>query len=869
MHVRCDAYLLPCLVLHMMLNWGVKCDITVAQAVSRTLFYPYSHNTSTYWFAYVQAYLYKTMDLVRHFHLSQGRKELLHTSITWFADRQIYTSQYEMTKVLKRPNGFASAFHQILLLCNGSQHYRDDRGSKKSEELFRVLFNRHLAMNLTFLEIKVPAHIPQKCQSSYFSVATENTMFKFCGHQENVDIYPHGPNISIGLTSFGAGNFYFSLLYRVLDKNIIRSCSKNFEKDQEELKLESDNYTVKNSENFAELRKSSLTPLKTIFKRPADIFLKHRHLSEVYWLMTDKVRVFTLNLSMPTVQVHNGPGLQSPRVYPTNKYGYLFNITTFQCIIWLILAFTFKPECLSTEYHHTYLILAYTTELAHVQRKLLVSDTFTLQLIPSVINNSTFVSTVTLQVTGDHHINATFILTEYTGVESYFCLFGGMAAAEPKTDMNTLSFCGVESLGRSVYSKSSELFLIFYSYNQYSKTAMTLRVSLTKCKAIVVDLCIFYQECVASSFEVFFRQFSQCSEYLRFLSNPKQQSEFVSIDDLYLAHYLKGNTCSVIQIGSVSGQTVDSGLCLAVLLPTEVKNSNTQITQEQVRGTLISSVFSNYCVKMSKERTTLCKNENPHDSSFISRMSNKRSSGQIHHSLFLSTQPNSSIGLVYFPQFVVLALSKSWVEFTFVLSDKYNNLADFSNTYLPDHSWCQCKMPSQKELSFLLSVAPHKKLNAQLLHMNMTSYAVLPPRFRPKDTLLSFVFDLNTLYALTYSASVAFPSDTAWFHTALPGHCLSTQTQFSVPVLLSAKWVLHKDIYYLPNHVAFECPSVVPSSIHSYCLNYSSFEHEESHQYYLLFGRTEQLPLLFCKERLTREEQILGGGSHSLPTPWG
>ncbi len=97
------------------------------------------------------------------------------------------------------------------------------------------------------------------------------------------------------------------------------------------------------------------------------------------------------------------------------------------------------------------------------------------------------------------HVNVTVTSMRYIGPESHICRYGGLLAVEivgtGYVEDNTFCTNAISISGKSFYSSSSNLIVIFYWYQSYSEIETTLSLSETQCKPVRINSCTYHSLC--------------------------------------------------------------------------------------------------------------------------------------------------------------------------------------------------------------------------------------------------------------------------------------------------------------------------------------------------------------------------------------
>ncbi len=127
------------------------------------------------------------------------------------------------------------------------------------------------------------------------------------------------------------------------------------------------------------------------------------------------------------------------------------------------------------------------------------------------------------------------------------CIFSGLAAIEmfPHNSRESATHCKTHDsshINRSFYSNNSSLILLAYWFEPYSVIDVTLIISISKCRLIQIDLCIYDKKCTQDLKSL------SCQNYLDYVTNFVPVN--ISQDGDFIFAHMKDEQCVVLVLSS-------------------------------------------------------------------------------------------------------------------------------------------------------------------------------------------------------------------------------------------------------------------------------------------------------------------------------
>ena len=262
---------------------------------------------------------------------------------------------------------------------------------------------------------------------------------------------------------------------------------------------------------------------------PVSIWNVHENYTEIsLFIQISKCHKVKLQLSQTYFEwhlVYNGPGQNSAILNPDNvnkNNVYLYSCSSFQCFVDSI---SNRNETIFVNYSSVQLETKLRKE---------INSTKYVTLFGSDCNSKPCI--VVLHAQHDFQVNVTIVGMSYKSrkLHSPDCRYGGLVLKEDLTEneKETPPFCQNHSaftqVSRSYFSSNSTLVMVFYIYEEYSKMNVTLKLSQTKCKPVVLsfyDLQLFCHHKYHNDCGKYLEQITQGTSLL--LSQPN--AEFYNI----------------------------------------------------------------------------------------------------------------------------------------------------------------------------------------------------------------------------------------------------------------------------------------------------------------------------------------------------
>ena len=64
------------------------------------------------------------------------------------------------------------------------------------------------------------------------------------------------------------------------------------------------------------------------------------------------------------------------------------------------------------------------------------------------------------------------------------------------TEIKTICSSSIEGNIQNVYSPTGRVFIVFYSYKEYSSLNVTVNVSYTRCQSVRIHACVLFETCL-------------------------------------------------------------------------------------------------------------------------------------------------------------------------------------------------------------------------------------------------------------------------------------------------------------------------------------------------------------------------------------
>ncbi len=228
------------------------------------------------------------------------------------------------------------------------------------------------------------------------------------------------------------------------------------------------------------------------------LFQRNRDCLGMLYFSTSKLQRLRLQFQETAPQhivVFDGPGTLSHKIKPTKKNNrVIYYTSTFQCFVHLFMKNV--PSCL--EYKFADLTLQYISNLLNIRQvdihpNSILLLTYFKQINWSQNHNIHLIKCVS---SSGEYLNLTLNSLHYEGETSTHCSYGGMSIhdpylGKPAKELRTICQWKRKSVAqRNVYSESSEMFLVLYSYPHYAHINISLSLSVTPCQIFKANPCL-------------------------------------------------------------------------------------------------------------------------------------------------------------------------------------------------------------------------------------------------------------------------------------------------------------------------------------------------------------------------------------------
>ena len=336
-------------------------------------------------------------------------------------------------------------------------HYKPDIYGKFYQFTANFKMDKMLSLNLTLHDLYFSSgyvDCKRGNMSIFKSMKTVQPSIFYCGYHSEFSIYPGESNVSILTSVYAHILMVLNATFSVTDSKLVRTFPTKYYSHMTSFFI----WNV--YENYAEI----------------NIFVQ-----------TWKTHTIKLQLLQKYVQwhvVYNGPGHESAILDQINVYKnkvYIYNCSSFQCLINII---PNDSENTFVNYSSIQLETILKKEI-HETSYMTLSGNFNCSIRPCLI---------VLHAQSDFQVNVTVMEMSYKSKKSYCqdCRYGGLFFTGWKGNGKEIgSFCQNHSyfteVSRSYYSSNSTLIMVFYTYDEYSTINVTLKLSQTKCRPVVLS----------------------------------------------------------------------------------------------------------------------------------------------------------------------------------------------------------------------------------------------------------------------------------------------------------------------------------------------------------------------------------------------
>ena len=331
------------------------------------------------------------------------------------------------------------------------------------EDRIIFLLNKKLHLNITFYRIHFGLWHLHTCSVGEVRVVShpkDKQVFRYCGIHSNMINYPQNRKVTMFVPTLDwnlrerTGSFNVTALYYVID--------------------------IKRVVTFQKYRPFWRNLMWYLYLVPKDIRVMK------FALRTKKYQYFIIkfiNDSELIVELFDGPGTYSANIF---KKSYELHVTsTFQSIIYMwITSIKINQDC----------GFIFLTDSSSVKMNIQVNDSL------QYITSHAFQKYEVFKIFSYYNVNLTVINLTCIGFNDPLCTFAGITAYSLNNESYkeiTTEWHSFNSIfaSRDVYSKSNETLLIFYSYKEYGNLSLTMQLSKTKCKPVIINTCALSYLC--------------------------------------------------------------------------------------------------------------------------------------------------------------------------------------------------------------------------------------------------------------------------------------------------------------------------------------------------------------------------------------
>ena len=314
--------------------------------------------------------------------------------------------------------------------------------------------NNHLRLDLTFPFIYIIFKHLHDCPIGKLHIVSAGQNYIFCGIYSNMVNYPPGNSVNIYVNTFiENATVLYKLSHTVFDKHQIKSM------------------TIPHN-----VRQYIMWIIKFEI-RNISIWKFH--------LLTKKLNYLNISITgklINSVFVYDGPDDKSYRIKSTAGF---YLTSTFQCILHIYLANIMDYSILANDIEYSSSVKS-VTRLVYLPRN-----------VPqNILLNPSQGNYVLLHVFTDeiYFINIATVKLLYNGFNDPICTYAGITVfnhfdkSDDHISTECFSYDGFYNY-QNMYSRSNEVFLVFYYYKEYGDFMATLIASPTTCKVVFINPC--------------------------------------------------------------------------------------------------------------------------------------------------------------------------------------------------------------------------------------------------------------------------------------------------------------------------------------------------------------------------------------------
>ena len=412
-----------------------------------------------YWFSYIRKFLYK--DIGKLALIAQYYDFSL---IGYNIQRAIiFGKMANITYVYPR-NPFLWKFSWKVGVPSGNlQLVESSQYQSTYHQSYRWKFNLYfyLKLNITFdyINIFTIINYPDECYLGHLSVKTSNitSLLKYCGRHSSMMCYPpyEAINILLSIRPYIFHDLKFS--FSIIDPNNIVSYS---------------------TQGIKFIKSNLIQKINYI---------------RMFYLCTDKHKTIVIHFQKisNSIEIYDGPGTLSKKLQKPNqgKNHYIYITTYFQCVIYM---YDWNEEAPNFKDNVKY----FTSELPSHNIIHVNSTQLSKFLFPNdfCIDN-TKRCVLKVNTLPNHKLNITIHSIKHTHNNNALCTYSGVAAYNI-IDQNYKEISTVCKHKtnfykyRNIYSNTSSILLVIYSFLEYGTLDLSLEFSDSICSVVYVNFCV-------------------------------------------------------------------------------------------------------------------------------------------------------------------------------------------------------------------------------------------------------------------------------------------------------------------------------------------------------------------------------------------
>ncbi len=530
-----------------------------------------SANDPKVWHQYTTTFLFIRVDKI-----FSGNRGVLHLSLVFrlqnfnafhfkLAAHRLYSSE-EFEEHHEHPAG------QVRLL---SPTGRLLENASSVQPLFKphiacfwwltVLNSNKIILDVFLENVWIPSLLQPECtlgNKLFFDQWKEERLdnsesFYFCGIYSALHVFPPFQKVRTVIVTLKTVEFYLNLVYSLT--------GVSFASDFDSFFL-----------GFDKSKRQGLS----IFPRWPDLHFMNQQTIAAYSISVHKyLRVQIVSKISVRHRMFDGPGVLSPVVNSTRN---TYILSTFQCLLVILEFHQNRGKTL------TYLQFQSIPQV-HQYHETINKSQIREFSFPKE-SNSSCLTLCFLMITTEtsYNFNVTISHMNFTGSDTFACQQGGLSVTSVHPHQTTESglhqttesglLCHVHTKlapqKRSIFSSSSEVYLIMYSHKEYGNLTVNVKIQVTKCKTVTFDPCLAERYCPSYQ------------KWCFFPDDPINDISFPKVDAGWgyyrLQYKLNTKECRIIRVlQNIDGAFGMSFLpCNILLVPDKVPFPNSIVHQE-------------------------------------------------------------------------------------------------------------------------------------------------------------------------------------------------------------------------------------------------------------------------------------------------